>query len=483
MRERRTLRETASHLSATSAPLAVIAGIAVASFLVGLVGAVVAERFGPSVLFVLPLVGLAAGIVFDRIALAPNLVVLVVPVGLVALPGGYEVVQVTAAAVVGLVVLRRLAAGRAPLVVPGVLWWGLVVAAIAVVGLTVAPDVDAAVRQVIGIVLSLLLVSAVATACTSIADVRRVMSTLAAVGLVVSGIGLSSLGSLEAVNSGQTVNNRARGTFTEPNQFGIFCALVVFVSLGLLLSARTPRQRLLPIASGLTALLALMVALSRGSWIGAVVGLGLLLFLLPSARRQLALASLPLVVIGLLVVTLQPDRPELQVVQDRIGTFGDVTGNPYDNRPAIWKEARRQVREQPLLGQGPGQFPYVSQRAAEASTVAAFHAHNVLLTVAAELGMPAAGLVVGFTLSMLALARRTVRTLSDPGHRALAASLAAALAVVVGQGLVDFTLRNAVIISLLSVLLGLLLAVSRLRDEPVADPAVTSARQAVGALS
>ena len=82
----------------------------------------------------------------------------------------------------------------------------------------------------------------------------------------------------------------------------------------------------------------------------------------------------------------------------------------------------------------------------------------------AETGTPVVLLLVGFTLSVGVVALRAIRRLRDgerPRDAALVASLAAALMVVVGQGLVDFTLRNPIIIVVVWSLLGLLLAADR----------------------
>lgn len=439
------------------------AELAAASALAGILAGALAGRLGPVVLVAAPVLALAVALTFRNIELAPALLVAALPVGLVVLPGGYQLVQVVGALVVGLVVLRRLAAGEAPLVFPPVLWWGVGVALAAALGTSRAVNLDAALRQDVTIVLALLVVCAVASACRSLTDVRRLAALIAGIGLVVSAIGLRGISSLQAINNGQTVNNRARGTFTEPNQFGTFSATVLIVCVGLYLAAKTRPQRWGAAVCGMAALTALGFTLSRGAWIGTALAVALLLVLLPAARRGLVALAVPLLAIGLALGAAQPDRPELQAVRERVTTFGNPAGNPYDQRPEIWAEARRQVAQRPLLGQGPGQFPYVTVRSAgEASLFVPQHAHDVLLTVAAELGLPAAGMVVGFTLSMLALVRRALARLPDLRDRALLAGLASSLAVVVGQGIVDFELRNAVVLALLCLVTGAFLAASRI---------------------
>lgn len=443
----------------------VTALVVIAGLQLGLLAGAAADRFGPQVLFALPVVGILVLLVVDRVERAPLLVVAVAPVGLTPLPGGLDASLAVSMAVVAVVVLRRLAAGSAPLRVHRSLWVGVAVIALALVGTAGTPNVDAALRQDISLVVNLLLVAAVASACTSLDVPRRVAGVLVAAGAVVVVTSIRGVTQFEAVNGGQTVNNRIRGTFTEPNQFGVFCAITLLVALALVLGAHTGRARAAAGAGALLALVGLMTSLSRGSWIGAALGLAVLLVLLPAARRRLAVVALPALVLVIAVLVAGADRPEIEVVRDRVATFGDVTGNPYDDRPAIWAEGWRQATEQPWLGQGPGQFPYIAVRSADTVTVRPWHAHNVLLNTSAELGFPAAVLLVLFTLWVLRVARRVVRRL-PPRDAGLAAGLAGALAVVVGQGLVDVTLRNAVVISVLATLLGLVLGLDRLAHEP-----------------
>ena len=450
--------------------------VAGGSLLLGLALGALGAAAGPAVLLALPVLLVGIPVVLRRPALAPCVAVLAMPIGLVNLPGGVDMIQAVVLLVVGLVVAARVAQRRPPLAWATPLGWGLALAVSALLSTTRASSLSLALRQDLAIMLALLLVSAVLSGCTTWPDVRRLATTVSLLGAVVCATSLRAASQLQAVRGGQQVDNRLQGTFTEPNQFGTFSAVVLMVSVGLLLGARSRGERLRSAACALLALVALGLALSRGAWIGTVLATVLLLFLLPNARRLLALVAVPLLLLGVALGALQPDQPEVQVVRERFSTFGDVKGNPYDNRPSIWREGRREVLDSPLLGQGPGQFPVVSTRSASASQqVAAQHAHDVLLTTSAELGLPAAAMLVAFTLRMLAVVRRTVRRLAGTGEASLVAGCAAALAVVVGQGLVDFELRNSVILALLSLVAGIVLSAARLAAvqrprEPVPEP-------------
>lgn len=449
----------------------VAAAVAAAALAAGVALAALGARFGVAVMVALPLVVAAAVLVLRAPSLGPLIVVVTVPVGLIDLPLGLDLIQVAAVGVIGLVALRRLVDRRAPLGWDPLLWFGVAVTVVALAGTFRAPDLELALRQDAALVLGLALVCAVLAVCRTPQHLRRVAWTLAVVGAGVCASALTEASTLQARNGGQNVSNRLRGTFTEPNQFGCFSAIVLVLSIGLFLGARSAAQRVVAAGCGSAALVGLGLSLSRGAWIGGLAAIVLLLVLLPQARVYLAALMIPVTLAGLAVSILTPDRPEVQVLRARVATFSDVQGNPYDSRPAIWREAQREIEDSPLLGQGPGQFPVVSTRSvSEASTASADHAHNVLLTVAAEVGTPAAVLLAAFTLGVLARVRRTVRLVRDAADRAVLAATASALAVVVGQGLVDYLFRNAVIFLLHCVLLGLVLALTRSATASPARP-------------
>lgn len=441
---------------AALALLTVAAGLLVGAALVA-----VGSRIGPGPLVALPVVAFLLAVALRRPAFGIALVLLAIPIGLIELPGGLVVEQAAAIAVVGVLLLRRITAGT-PLLWPAQLWWGIAVLVLAIAATPRAPDTTLAVKQVVAIVLGLFLAAAVAGAVRNLEVLRRLVHVLLGVGVFVCALSLSNASALHAVGGAQRVDNRLRGTFTEPNQFGAFCAVVLMLAIGTALGARSRRERWLARAAGVSAAAAMLLALSRGAWIGAFVGTLLLVVFVPSARRGLLAGAVVLAVAVPVFGLLTPDLPQVEIVRERVSTLRQPSDNPYDNRSAIWREARREINRSPWLGQGPGQFPVVSAQSTSSGRVAADHAHNVLLTTAAEIGVPAAFALVGFTLACLLLLVRVARRLARTPDGPLVVGIGAALAIVVGQGLVDFTLRNAAIYLMLAVLVGLLLAADRL---------------------
>jgi putative inorganic carbon (hco3(-)) transporter len=440
-------------------------GVAVAGVLVGALVAVIGVKFGVAAMIALPLAAIFIVLTLSSPTVGVALVLVAIPVGLKTLPVGFVVVQGVAMGAIGAMILVRLARGQAPLPWSAPLVWGVAVFALCLAATPRAIDTTLATKQDIDIALGLLLVLTAYAGAQSLAAVRRLAHVLLAVGLVVALLSLGHASALHAVAGAQRVDNRLRGTFTEPNQFGGFSAIVLIVAVGVALGARSRRERWWAIGVAAIDGLAMLLALSRGAWIGMMLAGVVLLVLVPRARRALALTVIAVAALVPLFGLFTPDLPQVTVVRQRVSTLHLPANSPYDSRPAIWAEAFREIGTSPLLGQGPGQFPIVSRTAdSSAATVYADHAHDVLLTTAAEVGIPAALAVVGFTLTMLVVLVRAVRRLAGKPDAALVAGIGSSLAVVVGQGIVDFTLRNADIFLLLSVLVGMTLAAARAAD-------------------
>jgi putative inorganic carbon (hco3(-)) transporter len=433
------------------------AGLAAAAAGAGVVLGVVGLRFG-----VVPVLGLAVAAVAVAAAVArPDLALLLVPlalpVGTRQVPGlPLRVVQVSIVAAVGLATFARGLHGRRAFAWPPPLRWAAAFVAALVPAMAFAVDIATAVNQLVLVGFGLLLASSLA-ACDSDHDVELLTVGFVAFGAAICATTLPSIGGLQSHFGAALVENRAQGTFAQPNDLGTLANLVLFVSLGLVVSARRTSGQ---IASGVAALMglaALVLSLSRGSWIGAALAAVALLVVLPGGRRRLVAFGLVVVVVLLAMAALQ-QQGATSVVTERLGKLLNHAANPYDNRPQIYRQALHVIETHPLLGVGPGGF-YRETLAPDAVTgSSADHAHDVLLTVSAEAGLPAAGLLVGFTLALALATLRAVRGRGPLGDRRLLAALGCALVAIVGQGLVDFTLRNPVLLTLVWFVVGLMLA-------------------------
>jgi len=452
-------------------------GILVGSFVGGVGLAAVGGRFGPLIIITIPAAfGVAVG-VLGRPRLAIAIISLTLPAGFISLPTdalGLGAAEIAVVLVVGLTVLRRLGTGKVPLPWSPPLWWAAAIVLWAIAATPGAASQEAAIKQVAQLAGGLLLAMSVLASYRSLGESRASLAVLLVVGSGILAYALRDASDLRAQFGGGLGVNRASGVFSHPNDLGAFGAILLMLGVGWTLGARTPGTRALGVVTSAVSFVSLAVSLSRGAWIGVALSGLLLLVILPQARRALLFAGMPVLLTGTILVLRfgPPETPQFEAVAQRLASITRPTSNPYDDRPAIYSEAVRQIREEPILGNGPGSFPFESARATSLARTAhgAVHAHNVLLTVGAETGLPNVLLVVAFTMAIGLVVTRAARRLPDPGDRALVAGIGAALFVQVGQGIVDYNLRNPVLFILLAMLTGLVLVARRQMHETEPPP-------------
>ena len=175
-------------------------------------------------------------------------------------------------------------------------------------------------------------------------------------------------------------------------------------------------------------LVTLMLSLSRGAWVGTAVALLFMLIKLREARRLLIVLAVPLVVVGFFVWSLTGTSADVKVVGERARAITVLS--PYDDRRVIYREAYREIRENPVLGVGPGGFPVASTRVvSESATLSYAHAHNLYLNWAAEVGLPSVVIILCFAFSLALSAQtasRGARVRGDPRDRTIVIGLSAA---------------------------------------------------------
>jgi putative inorganic carbon (hco3(-)) transporter len=384
------------------------------------------------------------------------------PIGSVTTPlGGLALVELTLMGVTTVVALSRLGSGRAPLPWPSQMWWVLALVAWTLIALPSALDQSLALKQIAALIGASLFALVVVAACRDMRDVRIILIAFVVVAALIAAGALLQGGDFRSTFGGSRVQGRAVSSFDHSNQLGSLSAMSVLITVGLLAGARSARGRIFGTFALIILVAGQALTLSRGAWIGTVVGLTFLAIILPHARRALIALAVPFAAVALIIGLVAPGSTQIQVIGQRFESL--TVRSPYDDRSAIWEEAFREIVEDPVTGQGPGNFPVASLTAGSgANTVFAYHAHNILLTWAAESGIPAALLIIGFALSltvaMIGTTKRRGTSPSEISERATMAGMGAALVALIAQGTVDFTLRNAVILYAVWGVIGCLLA-------------------------
>ncbi|RME58278.1 MAG: O-antigen ligase domain-containing protein, partial [Caldilineae bacterium] len=260
---------------------------------------------------------------------------------------------------------------------------------------------------------------------------------------------------------------RAAGTFHQPNPYAGYLGLTLPVAVSLALFAW---QRAAALAAGLrertealawavftTAAaglmgLGLLASWSRGGWLGAVAGVGLVVVL--RSRRALVLSLFGLLILAVLAVggAVNPSLVPAAVTErlaDVPAYLGvgvmEVVRQPVTDenfsvieRLAHWIAAVRMWEAHPWLGVGPGNYPVVYPGVRLPLWEDPLgHAHNIYLNVLAESGLTG---LAAYLIMWVTVAGRLVRRLGreeDPWQRALIVGVLGVLAHLTVHNLFD----------------------------------------------
>ena len=230
---------------------------------------------------------------------------------------------------------------------------------------------------------------------------------------------------------------RASGSFGQPNPFGGYLGLTLPVAVSLALWAwtallhnttRTPSAVLWALFYSVASVLiaaGLIASWSRGAWLGAVVGVGIVLVLRSRTAAIVTGLAVLAMLIALLLGTFSPETvpaPIAERVQDIPVYFGmtDALSQPVTDanfavleRLAHWVAAERMWASAPWLGVGPANFNTIYPLVRLARwDIALGHAHNIYLNVLAETGLIGLMAYTGLLVTALAFVWRRFRGVS-----------------------------------------------------------------------
>jgi len=163
------------------------------------------------------------------------------------------------------------------------------------------------------------------------------------------------------------------------------------------------------------------------------------------------------------VFALAPDT-----VTSRMMSMFDLRDPSNRDRVAMLRTGVAMVKARPLTGVGPNQVPraYPTYRSPDAVEAVNPHLHNVPMQIAAERGLPAVGIWLGFIAMLAAALYRLFRSASGTS-RILPATGLAAVAAMLSAGMFEYNFGDSEFLMLFLVLVTLPFAA--LRTDAPAD--------------
>jgi O-antigen ligase/tetratricopeptide (TPR) repeat protein len=213
-------------------------------------------------------------------------------------------------------------------------------------------------------------------------------------------------------------HGRATGTFVLPGELAGY--LVVYVPVAFAVGRAVPRLRTLALLGFALGAAAFALTFSRAGYLGMAAAIAAFVLI----RRRERGVRYAVGIMGLAIVV--------------VGLAFNAHHDPSENftRLSIWHAALAMARDFPLSGTGPFEFPRLYQTLRDpGGEPLGFHAHNVVLTIAAETGLIGLAAVLFGWWRFARELRARLR--GDGPFTTVAAAIAAGLIGTWVQGLID----------------------------------------------
>ncbi len=245
---------------------------------------------------------------------------------------------------------------------------------------------------------------------------------------------------------------RPAGTLPDPIALGNVLSAGLVLSIAAVLSARSIKQQLAWAASGLVIATGLIFTLSRLSWIGAVVGIAVLLLTLPRRRALVVLGGIVAGTVLVIAIALAANGKALVDRYKSISNPTSATNQTAEGdktRLEIWHAAFKIAETHPVAGIGFGHIADGLYGKVEQAGIGT-HAHSTYLNTFAEGGLLGLGsllLIIGATLM------DGVSQLKRNG--ALASGVLGAFVAFLVDWTTDYTVRNISVAAFVAAVIGL----------------------------
>jgi len=278
-----------------------------------------------------------------------------------------------------------------------------------------------------------------------LADSWRVRTLLAIIIVAVSVLGLAaSYSHLIAGFDTRLINYKSILQWSGYPELGLLFAIACPIALAI---AVVHRSRAVVLASSLAALSFVAYAAgvySRGtnlSIVAAFIVLGIVELRVLKGRRLLVVACLAMLILAVaLLAGVVPVRSFIAFGTGRLYTTN--TAGAYLSRFTMWGRAAEMARDHLFLGVGPGNYSDAMRKVyvtAADPYLYQFHAHNTILQVAAESGIPA---LIAFLLIWWRILAGLARLCGHTRTGVVALGLLGALVTVVARSLGDHFLSG-----------------------------------------
>ncbi len=254
------------------------------------------------------------------------------------------------------------------------------------------------------------------------------------------------------VENNPDVRVRVYSVFHNPNILAEYLIMIIPLSVSLFWYTKKISKKIVFLGTTLIMILAMLMTLSRGSWVG--FAFSALVFILLLEKRLLLLV----VPISLGAVYFLP-----QSILNRIMSIGNFADSSIAYRFTMWEITMDIIRDYPIAGVGFGHLPFKQIFETYIRTMPIYHSHNTYLQTAVEMGIP--GLLVFLFLLFILFKYGILKLVKSEDRyiRILSAGALSSLGGVLTHGMAENVLYLPRIIFTFWIIVGLILTLDRIR--------------------
>ena len=287
----------------------------------------------------------------------------------------------------------------------------------------------------------------------------RVLTCIAIAGGILGAVAALSTDAQSV--SGQAATGRAEGSFQHPAILAFFLVLALPPAIALAFRGKTWMRPVLIVAAGLC-VAGITLSLTRGAILAA--GLSLIVMLAwPQFRRVAGALLVVLIILAAFNWDAISGSRQFEVIGSRLQTITETRASQDNQRINIWRKTPAMIADNPFIGVGAGNYGELSPSYGITGYGgrAFVHAHNVLLTIGAEMGLIGLGLFLVFVGAVVATALGVLRLGRGSPDFPFALALFAGLAGLFFNSMTDYPPSVLVIMAVVMIEVGAFIALAR----------------------
>jgi len=304
-------------------------------------------------------------------------------------------------------------------------------------------------------------------------EVERVLLCLATAGALAGVAAIFNTGQQVVAEQGSLVAGRASAGFAHPNVLAFFLVMSFPQAIALAGRGRLVQRFGMTAAAG-TIIFGLLLTLTRSALIGGAAAL-LVLIALPGFRRLIGIAIVCVAAFAVVNFQAIQGNSEVTVLSQRLSTV-NASGLQRDPRIPIWNASPGIIAAHPIFGVGEGNFSIQAEKLDlldPADDLPYDHAHDIFLTIAAELGLVGLAVFLAWIYMIGGVIRANLRR--RDWQWPIKLSLTSAMVGMLITSFTEYPPRTNVIMATFLILVGLLAALQRLGQEEDAAAALAAA--------